>query len=292
MTIDVVFVELGALPAQPVWSVAEAARAADMPSTRARDAYLIMRHVLRHLLARRMRVPPRALVFSPGRYGKPYITGPTNTPAPAFSLAHTRGCGVIAMADGPVGVDLEVATPRIPGTETLATFLAPEEREQLRAVASAHRARRFARLWTQREAVVKLHGGSVATFAEACVIRAGRVAWTEAAPQVDADLTPGGRVALRVLRTPVGYVGAVAALGHAMRLRYLPLLRGPVPEHDLDRSATDVGGPMVAREVEGGDQPVESVVQLAQDTGEWSPAGGTRRRGQHEGPQDGHRDQA
>ncbi|MBK8250038.1 MAG: 4'-phosphopantetheinyl transferase superfamily protein [Gemmatimonadetes bacterium] len=291
MTIDVLFVELGELPLHPVWSEDEAARATAMPSVRARQAHLIMRHVLRHALGHRMGVPPEALHFCHGRLGKPYITGHAH--APAFSVSHTLGCGVIAIADGrPVGVDVEVREPRLPGAEALATFLAPAERDRLLALDPSARATHFARLWTRREAVVKLHGGSVATFAEACMIRGGRVVWTPAAAGVEADVTPGGEVVIRTLRTPTGYVGALASLGDSVQLRYLPRLRGPIPEHDLDRGAADVGRPVVAGEVEGGDQSVKAVVQLAQHAAERSPVRSTGRRGGHQGPQERHRDQA
>lgn len=69
-----------------------------------------------------------------------------------FSLSHTDGMVVVATADRPVGVDVEVV--RDP-TDDLVDALHPREIAEIRAAPAAERALRFTRAWTRTEAYLK-----------------------------------------------------------------------------------------------------------------------------------------
>jgi 4'-phosphopantetheinyl transferase len=69
-----------------------------------------------------------------------------------FSIAHKRGCAVAAIADHPVGVDVERIKPRT--SEHFDEVGSPTEW----AVLGGRSARDFFRLWTAKEAVLKSTG--------------------------------------------------------------------------------------------------------------------------------------
>ncbi len=82
--------------------------------------------------------------------GKPYIGG---NPL-FFSLSHSGSKGVIAISDGPVGVDLELYKDRL----HLAVSAAFSDREQQEILNEAD----FLAHWTVREAYVKMLGKTLA----------------------------------------------------------------------------------------------------------------------------------
>lgn len=82
--------------------------------------------------------------------GKPYIEG---NPL-YFSLSHSGNCGVIAIADRPVGADIEIFADRL----RISVIERFSEREQ----AEIADERDFLKHWTAREAYIKLYGYTIA----------------------------------------------------------------------------------------------------------------------------------
>lgn len=114
---------------------------------------------------------PRELALSNDEAGRPVLRLPRGTPAqaPSFSISHSAWGGVCAVAapGERVGCDLEsvVARPR----EVLAFVAAPDELGA--AVPSDPDAQ--ARLWTGKEAVLKLLGLGLDADAKMVEVRAG-----------------------------------------------------------------------------------------------------------------------
>ncbi len=117
------------------------------------------------------RADPRELVVSNDDAGRPVLRLPRGTPGgvPSFSIAHAAWGGVAAVAapGGRVGCDLEsvVARPR----EVLAFVAAPDE---LGGVEPSDPAAQT-RLWTGKEAVLKLLGLGLDADARMVEVRAG-----------------------------------------------------------------------------------------------------------------------
>lgn len=87
--------------------------------------------------------------FSYGEYGKPYISG-----GPYFSLTHSAGIAALAVCGDPVGLDAETIAPV---RRAAARALTSEEREYMEADPE----RRFAYLWTRKEAALKCTGAGL-----------------------------------------------------------------------------------------------------------------------------------
>ncbi|MEU8779221.1 4'-phosphopantetheinyl transferase superfamily protein [Streptomyces sp. NPDC048606] len=144
----------------------ERARAARFVDPRHRARYVAAHIALRRVLSAYADLPAAALTFGRapcpgcgGPHGRPVLTGVDG--APHFSLSHSRGLAVVAVAGAPVGVDVQHVPPA--GTVAhCAPALHPGERDELAAVPDPGRAEAFARLWARKEAYLKGIGTGLA----------------------------------------------------------------------------------------------------------------------------------
>ncbi|MFD8980544.1 4'-phosphopantetheinyl transferase family protein [Streptomyces sp. NPDC059564] len=142
----------------------ERARVAAFVRPLDRDRYAAAHLALRRVLSAYRGVAPAELTFSRepcpccgGPHGRPALTGPD---APHFSLSHTGGLVLIAVAGRPVGVDVEgLPAPR--KATSVGEALHPAERREIHAAPPSLRPAAFARLWARKEAYLKGLGTGV-----------------------------------------------------------------------------------------------------------------------------------
>ena len=89
-----------------------------------------------------------------GPNGKPFLP---DYPGIHFNLSHCRRAVACAVAESPVGVDIEVIAPV--DAEVARQVLSATERREVERADAPEVA--FARLWTRKEAVVKLTGEGI-----------------------------------------------------------------------------------------------------------------------------------
>jgi 4'-phosphopantetheinyl transferase len=89
--------------------------------------------------------------------GKPFIEG-----APYFSISHCKEGIAVAVAEVPVGIDIEGVRHADEGL--LERVMNAWEYQALMATSPEQRDRCFTRLWTQKEAVVKMEGTGIESF--------------------------------------------------------------------------------------------------------------------------------
>ncbi|MER5779893.1 4'-phosphopantetheinyl transferase superfamily protein [Streptomyces sp. NPDC002039] len=121
---------------------------------------------LRRVLAVYTGIAPRNLAIagerydgSGGRNGRPRVLGVPG--APQFSLSHSHGLALVAVAETRVGADVQ----RIPSAGTAEACLPalhPVEREELERLPEDRRTAAFGRLWTRKEAYLKGIGTGLA----------------------------------------------------------------------------------------------------------------------------------
>ncbi|MFE2286511.1 4'-phosphopantetheinyl transferase family protein [Streptomyces sp. NPDC059443] len=172
---------------------------------------------LRRVLAVYTGIPPRLLSIAGERYdgaggrnGRPRVLGVPG--APQFSLSHSHGLALVAIAETRVGADVQ----RIPSAGTAAACLPalhPAEQEELKELREEDRTVAFGRLWTRKEAYLKGLGTGLARGTYLDYLGEHR----------DGD-RPGGWV---VGNLPLceGHVAAVAVLGdgdHRIVMRSVP----------------------------------------------------------------------
>jgi 4'-phosphopantetheinyl transferase len=119
---------------------------------------LASRALVRRSLSRCVDVPPEAWRFDLNPHGRPEIIAPATVPKLRFNASNTHGLVVCAVVwERDIGVDAEGIPPVAP-LDVADTHFAPVERVALRALAPADQARRFAEIWTLKEAYIKARG--------------------------------------------------------------------------------------------------------------------------------------
>lgn len=194
---------------EPLLSEAERGRVAGAADA-VRTAYTVTRGTLRRVLARHLSAAPASLRFEYGSHGKPALPG-----APLhFSVTHAADGALIAVADAPVGVDLEQVRPRDRIDRILARCFSPTTRAAVLAQADAAQLHAFHAAWTQREAYVKAVGGGV-------FITPDRLPYVHPGAAAELVSEHGGSETWTVipLQPWPGYCAAAVARGAAEQIR-------------------------------------------------------------------------
>lgn len=168
-----------------------------------RERFVAGRAFLRRLLSERLGVAPAEVPLRSGPGGKPElaVAGP---PPFHFSVSHAGAVVLVALASGPVGIDLEGPRQLRRALEVAARTFARSELELLARLPSVARPRRFLEIWTAKEAVLKACGEGLPGL------------WgIEVTPGPDGAICGAGtadaRWAVRTFEPAPGYVAAVAA---------------------------------------------------------------------------------
>jgi 4'-phosphopantetheinyl transferase len=125
---------------------------------RHRIRYIRARAALRALLGRHLAIRPEDVRLDTAPGGKPFLAG--TTASLHFNVSHSGDLALIALTKvGEVGVDLEGVRPRADDWVALARrYFAAEEVAALERYSPTERVQAFFRLWTRKEAIVKLLG--------------------------------------------------------------------------------------------------------------------------------------
>jgi 4'-phosphopantetheinyl transferase len=172
-------------------------RAHKMSTAESRRTFVIAHACLREVLAAELRTAPAEVAFAraPGGARKPALADSTH--GLGFSLSHTRGLILVALARGyEVGVDVEWRGRRVREAMLSGRHLNEAELAALARTPPAERVWRFLQLWTRKEAQAKLTGEGLL----------GAVRLDTEAP----DLPGNARSDLRDLDLAPDHVGALA----------------------------------------------------------------------------------
>ena len=106
-------------------------------------------------------------------YGAPYIEG-----GPYFSISHCKRGIAVAVSENPIGIDIEAIRSFSPDLMRKTM----NEDEQQRITSSATPDQEFIRLWTQKEALLKLQGTGIISDLHHVLTHVHDVSWTEISP--------------------------------------------------------------------------------------------------------------
>lgn len=141
----------------------ERARAARYKVEKPRQQFVTGRGLLRRLLGELCGLAPLDVPITYTGAGKPVLDAPATV---HFNVTHTDGLALIAVADRPVGIDVE----RVRGLDNpdglVERFFSAAECEAYRTLATELRPHGFFRGWTCKEAVIKAAGLSVACLGD------------------------------------------------------------------------------------------------------------------------------
>jgi len=124
------------------------------PGDRAR--FVSCRSALRRVLADRLGCRPSDVELATERHGRPVLRRPV---APVwFNVSHSADLGLVAVDDGPVGVDVERIDPRHVSHQAAAMFLTARELAAWGSLDGDARVEAFFTCWTRKEAFAKAAG--------------------------------------------------------------------------------------------------------------------------------------
>ncbi len=152
---------------QDAWqylSAAEADRARRILNKDDAATYVLVHAMLRLLLSRRLNIHPAKLAFETGMKGKPSLV----TAEPLhFNISYRKGVFAIALGKSPVGVDIELNQSTIDTAGIARNFFSANENSFLQQFGGSQEANdQFFRIWSCKEAVVKLFGRGIDDFGQ------------------------------------------------------------------------------------------------------------------------------
>ncbi len=148
---------------------AEQARAHRYLVEAARQQFVVMRGMLRLLLAAYLHCAPHELTFQFGAHGKPALA---TAPPLHFNVAHSQDIGLIAFCrTAPVGVDVEQERSEVAVLDLAQRYFAPTEAAALRTLPPDQQQSGFFACWTHKEACLKATGSTLVAGLQQFVLR-------------------------------------------------------------------------------------------------------------------------
>ncbi|MCM1282867.1 MAG: 4'-phosphopantetheinyl transferase superfamily protein [Muribaculaceae bacterium] len=144
-------------PLLPCISTERQTRIACMPSDKNKILSLCAELLLRRIACRQLAVENDSLHFQQSEHGKPFLCGHEGF---HFNWSHAKDALALAVADSPVGIDLEQCPPR-GDVEKLARRFYTKKEASYVLQADEGRETRFCEIWTRKEAWTKCTGSGL-----------------------------------------------------------------------------------------------------------------------------------
>lgn len=152
-------VDLDRHSSDPLWSLdaGERERAGRYLNSRDGARFAASRAALRLIIGRYLGAEPASLRFGRTAAGRLEVLIPDRAGL-QFSLARTAGLGLIAVALGPVGADIEQVAPRAGVADLAESRFSPAEAQCIKSGCAGSPLNSFYRHWTVKEAYLKAVG--------------------------------------------------------------------------------------------------------------------------------------
>ena len=127
---------------------------------RDRKCYIVCRSVLRQLIGRYLHIPPQQIIFSYGKFGKPYLSQTMNYRNNLkFNISHSENLAIMAFVIGQeIGVDVEKIHGKLDISSIAQRFFSNHEVAQLQMLPQYLHQEAFFTCWTRKEAFLKARG--------------------------------------------------------------------------------------------------------------------------------------
>jgi len=168
----------------------------------------------REVLASYLGIPPAAVTYQYGQYGKPYLGARGASPALRFNSSRSANLCLCAVAlDRDVGVDIERIRLNRDRHGIAERYFSPSERVAILALPPEQRAQAFYDCWTRKEALLKAMGRGLSVPLDSF-----EVPVTPEPLSAPKDGTVGSTPDLTTLPPVPGFAAALAASGHGWRV--------------------------------------------------------------------------
>ena len=133
-------------------------------------SYIILCELLAEWGRKNQQLVPLLPEFLYNEYGAPYIAG-----GPHFSISHCKHGIAVVINNTPVGIDIEVVRPF--KDDLMQKTMNSAEQQHI--ISSTHPNKEFIRLWTQKEAYLKLKGTGIITDLHNTLAQKQDIVWKE-----------------------------------------------------------------------------------------------------------------
>lgn len=139
-------------------SRSESERADSFLCDTTRWRYLVIRGLLREIIGNYLHLPPAAIVFESGPFGKPHIIVGQNSSHMHFNLSYSNSKALVGISCQEIGVDIE----KMAGLNNLAamvtTYFTLREQKAFHLISREDRFSFFYSHWVRKEAFLKAQG--------------------------------------------------------------------------------------------------------------------------------------
>jgi 4'-phosphopantetheinyl transferase len=144
-----------------ILSIQEKQKATGFQHETKRSQFIITKALLRKILEKYTNIKAKSIIFSYSKLGKPFLDINNECSLLNFNISHTDNILVIALANEPIGIDIE----RIRGIKYMEQVakrvFSHEDYEKIVKLKNLAKNNEFIKLWTQYEAKIKLAGSSI-----------------------------------------------------------------------------------------------------------------------------------
>jgi 4'-phosphopantetheinyl transferase len=156
------------LTSRSLLSVSQRNRALRLKNISDRQRFVTRCAIVNHVIGSISGIAPETLTFQTGPNGKPELVFPDGFDRPVvglnFNLSHSENILALAVAfNREVGIDIERMNPEVDFLGIAEAHFAAKEFDWLRATPQKKRAISFYRLWTRKEALLKMAGSGIAS---------------------------------------------------------------------------------------------------------------------------------
>jgi 4'-phosphopantetheinyl transferase len=204
---------------QQLLSADEQVRTGRFLSLRARQHFVVVRGLLRTLLAGYLSTHPKELTFWHSAKDKPSLGPPYSDSGIAFNVSHSGGVALLAFnRRREIGVDVEHVRRDLDLEVIAQRYFSAREQRQLARLPADQKYDAFFRCWTRKEAFIKAKGEGLSLPLDqfdVSLVSGDSNALLSTRP----DASEAARWSLREVPAGPGYVAALCVAGHDWVLR-------------------------------------------------------------------------
>lgn len=147
----------------PMLSLLESEKFQRLKQLKRRKEYILSRALMRMALSCQYQKPLQHWQFSESPNAAPRLLNPIGTPL-FISLSHSGNCVILALSDDAVGLDVERIETRKETIKIAGKVFTTQQQAYLKGLPENQLKQNFYRLWTHKEALVKILAGAIPSF--------------------------------------------------------------------------------------------------------------------------------
>lgn len=187
-------------------NISERQRYDNFKNELSRLRFLIGRYMIKNILADYLNIKPQEITIGLADNGKPYLKNSHHYQGLDFNLTHSGDKIILAVfGGGKIGVDIECLDRKVNFDQISRHFFHADEYEILRLIKEKYRKIHFFKLWTLKEAAVKLLDESILSHSKKLKINI-----CEKTDVVQNIIISNRKINLKMMNHPENHITSIA----------------------------------------------------------------------------------